>query len=688
MGSATGAAAWIGRVGALAVALGVGAAVATTPGVAWADDTGSGESAPGPAQGGADADDRDTDSGSGRGFGKPRRPGQLLESIGNSIAEHIANPRLRPVRVGAGRVGAGQTEPADDGAPDRLPDEIPDVPDERGHAPAPARPESARLERNRSPLTLRVPSSTAPEPEPVATPEPSGLPTSLPTTVVGGGPTAAIGTVPVGSPEPAASSTPAAPALLVAVPGKAAVPAVRHVVRQVTSGLLAVFGAGSAAGNGTGTPADSPAAWALLAFARRELGTTRSAQAPSRALAAVLVVPERMLSSQIGWVTGPNSPNNTINVFNIYGTDLGIMWDGGTLTTTGERFVHVAFGDTFSGPNMTGDWRSNVLLISTDRNLTDGLGLNPTGPAYQFIPSNRGALSWFFPTEVTIIPTAGIHAGGTQYVGYMSVRSWDTPGRWTTNYSGVAVYNPVTDRWVLAPTSVRSSGWLRSSTPYRPGDQNFQQYAFVLQPEDQVEEGQPRYVYAFGTPSGRAGSAYLARVPEGSVADLSQWEYWDGSTWVKDRPVAAVAVLGDSDRSAGLFGFIIDWANDPNVFCGYLGGLFGAKTGGNISELSVQYNEYLDKYIVMYANGSNDVVLRYADSPEGPWSDPIIVATSAQYPGLYAPMIHPWSGTGMLVDDNGEQDVSNLYWNMSLWNQYNVVLMKTDLSPLREAMQV
>jgi hypothetical protein len=26
--------------------------------------------------------------------------------------------------------------------------------------------------------------------------------------------------------------------------------------------------------------------------------------------------------------------------------------------------------------------------------------------------------------------------------------------------------------------------------------------------------------------------------------------------------------------------------------------------------------------------------------------------------------------------------MSNLYWNMSIWGNYNVVLMKTDLSPL------
>ena len=39
-------------------------------------------------------------------------------------------------------------------------------------------------------------------------------------------------------------------------------------------------------------------------------------------------------------------------------------------------------------------------------------------------------------------------------------------------------------------------------------------------------------------------------------------------------------------------------------------------------------------------------------------------------------------GTGKLTDANGDPDVSKLYWDMSLWGNYNVVLMQTDLSPL------
>jgi hypothetical protein len=329
---------------------------------------------------------------------------------------------------------------------------------------------------------------------------------------------------------------------------------------------------------------------------------------------------------------------------------------------------------------MSQGWRSNVLLLSTDTTLYNGLDLLQTGPAFQFIPSAPRALGPL-GSEVTVIPTSAVSVNNEQYVNYMSVKSWDRPGRWTTNYSAISMYDQSTDKWVLVPSTIRSAGWLRSSTPYRPGDQNFQQAAYVLEPEEKVGPGETRYLYAFGTPSGRAGSAYLSRVPEDEVTDLSKYEYWDGTTWVRGNAAVAAPIIGDS-TSGGVFGFVVDWANNPDVFGGYLGGLFGAKTGGNVSEMSVQYNEYLGKYVVLYADGRNNVQLRTADEPEGPWSDPLTIATSVRYPGLYAPMIHPWSGTGKLTDKNGDPDVSNLYWNMSLWGNYNVVLMQTDLSPL------
>lgn len=440
-------------------------------------------------------------------------------------------------------------------------------------------------------------------------------------------------------------------------------------------------------------PADSPADWAAVAVSRRESlragaapASARAAQATANLTTAVVVAaaPTSLTSTQLGWVTGQRNTaypgaswtqvNNT-SWANVYGTDLGIMWfnpDNGN--------TQLAFGDTFSGPNMSGNWRSNVLLLSDDTQLYDGLGLINTGPAYQFIPAARNQV-FFIGSETTNIPTAAIYANGENYVNYMSVKSWDSPGRWTTNYSAISQYDEASDKWVLQKNTVRSAGWFRSSTIYNAGDQNFQQMAYVLEPESKVAPGETRYVYAFGTPSGRQGSAFLSRVPEDAVTNLSQYEYWDGTNWV-NRQAKAAPVIGDSTRSTGIFGWAKDIANNPRFFGGWFAGFTGAKTGGNVSEMSVQYNEYLDKYVVLYGNGANNVILRTADSPEGPWSDPVTIATSIKYPGLYAPMIHPLSGTGELTDSGGDPDITNLYWNMSIWSNYNVVLMQTDLSPL------
>jgi len=456
-----------------------------------------------------------------------------------------------------------------------------------------------------------------------------------------------------------------------------------------------------------GTPVNSRAPWALTPWSRRDLAgsgsravaaraaaasssaASSSAASPAAGVATAAVVatpPTSLTSAPIGWVTGQRNSaypglswtqTNNTKWAGVYGTDVGVMWFNGD-----NGLTQLAFGDTFSAVNMSGDWRSNVLLLSSDTELYDGLDLVNTGYAYQFIPAARNQV-FFIGSEVTNIPSAAVYANGQNYVNYFSVKSWDTPGRWTTNYSAISMYNPATDKWELQPSTVRSAGWFRSSTSYVAGSQNFQQAAYVLQPESKVAPGGTRYVYAFGTPAGRAGSAFLSRVPEGAITDLKQYEYWDGSSWVPDKPAVAAPIIGDSPNSAGLFGFVLDIANNPNFFGGWLAGLTGAKTGGNVSEMSVQYNDYLDKYVVMYGNGANNVILRTADTPEGPWSDPVTVATSFQYPGLYAPMIHPLSGTGELTDAAGTPDVSSLYWNMSLWGNYNVVLMKTDITALK-----
>lgn len=334
-------------------------------------------------------------------------------------------------------------------------------------------------------------------------------------------------------------------------------------------------------------------------------------------------------TSLIGWVTGPDSSNNTIAKYSITGTDLGIMWDNGNAA---NHQVLMAFGDTYgycSTPQK--QWRYNVLMRSQDTSLTDSVAASSApswrpGLAKQIINS----IDWA-PVEKGIIPTAGISVGNNQYVNFMSIKNWDADGRWSTNFSGVAVSPDNGEHWGVYPTSIRPAA--PDSTDrvaYTPGNENFQMGAFMKPgPGD-------GYLYSFGTPPGRGGSAYVARVQPANVPDVTKYEYWnsDSNSWVPGNPGAATVVIP-----------------------------------GPLGEMSAQYNTYLKQYVALYCNGLNDVVMRTAPAPQGPWGPEAMLVSHSEFPGgIYAPFLHPWS-TGKV-----------LYYNLSLWSDYNVMLMRTVLS--------
>lgn len=342
-------------------------------------------------------------------------------------------------------------------------------------------------------------------------------------------------------------------------------------------------------------------------------------------------------TSLVGWVTGPDSPNDTINRFAITGTDLGIMWDNGD---PANRQVLMAFGDTYGYCSVRGQqWRYNTLFRSQDGALSNTVAV-PNGVlanSYSGSPLLRpGTSKAILPgvkwasTEKGMIPTAGISVGGKQYLNFMSIKSWDGDGRWTTNYSAIAVSPDNGENWGIYPDSVRPAAPDRvAGAPYVPGSENFQQGAFL-----RPGPGDP-YLYSFGTPPGRGGPAFIARVQPGGVPDLRRYEYWSSAqnSWIPGNPEAATPVIP-----------------------------------GPVSEMSAQFNTYLKQYLVLYGNGANDVVMRTAPAPQGPWGPEQLLVPSMQFPGgIYAPFLHPWS-TG-----------KELYYNLSLWSAYNVMLMKTVL---------
>lgn len=330
-------------------------------------------------------------------------------------------------------------------------------------------------------------------------------------------------------------------------------------------------------------------------------------------------------------LTGPTSPNNTVERFGITGTDLGILWENGG--AGGKDQVHMALGDTMGDCSVDGDeWRSNILFRSSDRVLSDGMSIDDApmedGLAKAILP--RSGL----PGETTVIPTAGVAVGTTQYLRYMSVAAWGEPGEWTTNYSALAKSEDNGDTWAPVTGTAR-----RGTAPMiTPGDvgTEFTEHAAGQMSAFVKDDG---HVYEYLTPSGRNGSAILARVPETLIEDMDAYLFWDGEDWVAEQD-AAVVVLD-----------------------------------GKVSELSVTWSPRLNMFVALYTDADNDVVMRQAPSPEGPWSGRDILLSYEHLPTLYGAFAHPWSPA---LTSNGD----DLYFTLSTWDAYNVFLMKTDVREL------
>ncbi len=285
--------------------------------------------------------------------------------------------------------------------------------------------------------------------------------------------------------------------------------------------------------------------------------------------------------------TGLASPNNTQS-YNVFGTDLGIMWDNGNgemLTAYGDS-AGLGFPNLLSGSLWS--WRSNILVRSHDRNpgdgiIYDGVVRDGIGQAKDLVPSPKIPF-----IEISRIPTAGVSVGGVQYMAMMSVKTWDQPGHWTTNFSSLAASGDNGENWGELPQTRRA---------VEGGNGNFQMNAFL-------KDG--GYVYEYGTPSGRNVLAHVARVKEHDITNLGEYEYWNGREWKK---------------------------NDPNA---------AAPITGGVGELSVQYNQFLGQYIMITTDPFNSVIMRRAPRPEGPWGPPEVLIDTRELPTAYAPMLYPY----------------------------------------------
>lgn len=330
-------------------------------------------------------------------------------------------------------------------------------------------------------------------------------------------------------------------------------------------------------------------------------------------------------------LTGPNGPDQLAK-YGLASTDLGFMWDAGDGRTL------AAFGDSFSCGSKANGWHSNALFETDDRDPSNGVHLTR--------PVNADRSSEFLPrslkvdsVEMTVIPTTGIEVGGTQYLDFMSVQKWTTPGKWITNYAATAKSTDGGRTWSVIEGSKRTN---RHASPdsrlpklpaHAPGAENFQMTAFAKPPAGSSDS----YVYVYGTPNGRGGQARLARFPKNSfglfpgASSHSDAEFYNGHSWTRSMADAAP---------------VLD---------------------GAVSELSVIYHPKQKAWLATY-EAPQGVVIRKASRPEGPWSTPKTLISRRELGDLYGAFMFP------------HQVDNNLYWVATTWKDYNPVVYKTDLT--------
>jgi len=293
--------------------------------------------------------------------------------------------------------------------------------------------------------------------------------------------------------------------------------------------------------------------------------------------------------------------------------------DLGVMWDRGDGTVLVAFGDTFgAGWGGSGAGPGNADWRSNFITTSSTTNLDE-GLALDLAGGGNRAEAVLPPApgEVTVIPTTGIAIDGRQYMHYMAVTHWGEPGRWTTSHSGVATSDDNGTTWAR-PNEARIAN--------PDGNSQFQLLSYAVGPDGEL--------YGFGTPHGRFGSVHLAHIA-GTPDDISSWTYWNGSDWSANAGDAAVVAEGP--------------AGEP----------------------SVGWHAGIGKWVMLYLNEHKaEIVLRTADSAIGPWSEESTVVSGTEYPALYGAFIHPASL---------EAGSNSLYFTMTQWDPYNVMLMKAQL---------
>ncbi len=333
--------------------------------------------------------------------------------------------------------------------------------------------------------------------------------------------------------------------------------------------------------------------------------------------------------------------------YKIDGIDLGVPFEDGETTW-------ILFGDTWGSKGGLRD----AVAYTTDKTPEDGLKID-------FIADADGVYN---PIHIPGISQGGFEVPNEGIVLNNEFFVWHTtdhkPGVITMGRNVLAhairdnaekgkyefLYNYSTSKFInVSVVKVANSQW--SDLPEKEGD------GLII----------------FGSGTYRASLIYLAYQPASKIKNKSSIRYFAG---MKDGKPLWNTKESDAQPIYNM--------SKPEV-----------------GELSASYNKFIRKWILMYNHGEpRGINLRTADSPWGPWSDTQVVFRPWE-DGGYCHFIHTnwqhskcddvhnpgreneWGGEYAPYQFEhfaiGDEQSTTIYFTLSTWNPYEVVLMKAGL---------
>ena len=337
--------------------------------------------------------------------------------------------------------------------------------------------------------------------------------------------------------------------------------------------------------------------------------------------------------------------NETFQRYSVQGTDLGssLVHEGRTYFFFGDT-VGLSFGSLFG---------ADSIAFTTDIDPDNCLSL-------QFVASASGLFRPTLVPGVSLgsfeVPTGGFSANGSMYVFFTTDHtSFKTMGRsllaQSTNHARNFTHldDFSRDKFINVAPVVVENGAI-------PG----------------LPESSGKGVLLWGSGVYRLSDPYLAYVPLNRVEDQNSFRYYaglneNGTTRWSTMEAEAIPLFNQ----------------------------------GCLGELSVAWNPYLHKWLMLYnCRSPRGINFRVADSPWGPWSAPQVLFNGWRDEGychfMHASWLSRWCDT---VNDfgrgftwggaygpymlpaffKGDKNTSTIYYVMSTWNPYQVVLMKSTL---------